>query len=33
MGCQYQEKCGGCVFRNLNEQQYQEYKTNKIKAR
>lgn len=31
MGCQYQEKCGGCCFRELNEAQYQEYKINKIK--
>lgn len=32
MGCKYQENCGGCCFRNLSKQNYQELKINKFKS-
>lgn len=32
MGCKFIEKCGGCCFRNLSKQNYQELKINKFKS-
>lgn len=31
MGCIYQEKCGGCLYRDMEEKTYREFKANKIK--
>ena len=31
MGCSYQQKCGGCIYRDMEEKTYQDFKAGKIK--
>ena len=31
MGCIYQQKCGGCLYRDMEEENYRNFKSGKIK--